>query len=356
MTFEKTVDLPPSPQNRRNSEGDFLPLKDGRILFVYSRYGDGIDDGDAADLYAVFSRDGGRTFSAPSLLLSRASFGADNLMSVTLRRMKNGDVGLFFLKKTAPYQCRLYLVRSRDEGKSFGDPVAVIPYRGYFVVNNDRVLLTKSGRWIAPAAYTEVLLEDGTGRGAYGPAHAIFFASDDDGLSWYKLGEVRPGGGFERSGTGLQEPGIAERPDGSLWAWFRTDLGAQYESFSFDGGLSWSTPARSRFSSPASPASIEALSDGSFLAVWNPIPATFGRSDRACGVWTGGRTPLIASRSLDGGKTFLEPFVLEDDPLCGYAYTAIRELSDGAVLLAYSAGGGTDGGMLNRLRIARLSL
>ena len=30
-------DLAPTPENRRNSEGCFLTLKDGRILFVYTR-------------------------------------------------------------------------------------------------------------------------------------------------------------------------------------------------------------------------------------------------------------------------------------------------------------------------------
>ncbi|MGJ7027585.1 hypothetical protein, partial [Petrimonas sulfuriphila] len=33
----KTVlKLPPSSNNPRNSEGDFITLKDGRVLFVYS--------------------------------------------------------------------------------------------------------------------------------------------------------------------------------------------------------------------------------------------------------------------------------------------------------------------------------
>ena len=356
LTFEKICDLAPSAENRRNSEGDFLLLKDGRILFVYSRYGAGDGDGDAADLYFTVSSDGGESFAPPLLLLSRASLGADNLMSVTLRRMKNGDVGLFFLKKTAPYQCRLYLARSSDEAKTFSPPVACIPHRGYFVVNNDRVILTREGRWLVPAALTEVLIDDETGEGSYGPAHMILYASDDDGVTWYKKSEVRPAGGFERSRTGLQEPGLAELADGTLWAWFRTDTGWQYESISHDGGEHWSSPVRSDFTSPASPASIKALSDGSLLAVWNPVPLFFGKSDRANGIWTGGRNPLTAARSFDGGFTFSAPFTLEDDPERGFAYTAIKELPDKSILLAYSAGGKEDGGMLNRLRIARLRI
>ena len=240
MTFEKILDLAPTKENRRNSEGDFILLKDGSILFVYSRYGAGDGDGDAADLYAIRSSDGGRSFSEPRLLVSRASCGADNLMSVTLRRMKNGDLGLFFLKKSAPCQCRLFLMRSPDEGKTFSAPVACIPHRGYFVVNNDRVILTGDGTWLAPAACTGVLIDDETGESSFGRAYFIVYASDDDGATWYKKGETHPAGGFERSRTGLQEPGLLELSDGTLWAWFRTDTGWQYESFSRDGGASWS--------------------------------------------------------------------------------------------------------------------
>lgn len=49
-TSEKTkwiCDLAPSESNNRNSEGAFIELNDGRILFAYSRYGaGGIEDGD----------------------------------------------------------------------------------------------------------------------------------------------------------------------------------------------------------------------------------------------------------------------------------------------------------------------
>ena len=31
------LELPPGPNNPRNSEGAFMPLKDGRIMFAYSR-------------------------------------------------------------------------------------------------------------------------------------------------------------------------------------------------------------------------------------------------------------------------------------------------------------------------------
>ncbi len=49
--------LPPSINNPRNSEGDFIPLKDGLIMFVYTRFTGGTADDSRADLAAIFSEE-----------------------------------------------------------------------------------------------------------------------------------------------------------------------------------------------------------------------------------------------------------------------------------------------------------
>ena len=355
MKKRNVLDLAPGPGNARNSEGDFLDLRDGRILFVYSRYGAARDDDDAADLWSIVSTDGGETWSAPRLCFPRTRVGAENVMSVTLRRMDNGDAGLFYLEKRRGYQCRMYLARSSDEGETFSDPVCCIPHLGRFIVNNDRVIRLRSGRWLIPSAPMELLVDERTGKAESGWSYACYYASDDDGASWRKLGAVRPTAGFERSRTGLQEPGLLELGDGTVWSWMRTDTGRQYEAFSRDGGESW-TPARpSQFTAPWSPLSAKRLADGSILAVWNPVPILNGTEETPGGFWTGGRTPLVCARSFDDGVNFSKPEVLEDAPDHGYAYTAIHPMADGSALLAYCAGGPGDGGsMLNRLRIAKV--
>jgi hypothetical protein len=54
------LDLAPGPGNPRNSEGAFLELKNGRILFVYSRFvGTSFSDEAKARLAARHSTDGG---------------------------------------------------------------------------------------------------------------------------------------------------------------------------------------------------------------------------------------------------------------------------------------------------------
>ncbi|MBQ4645010.1 MAG: exo-alpha-sialidase, partial [Clostridia bacterium] len=73
-------DLPPSPHNNRNSEGAFIELNDGKILFVYSRYADGgCDDGAAADLYGMISDDNGDSFGEPFPVLKHGDISAENV-------------------------------------------------------------------------------------------------------------------------------------------------------------------------------------------------------------------------------------------------------------------------------------
>lgn len=358
MKIKTIKTLPPTPGNARNSEGDFIRLADGRILFVYTRYDEGGGDGDAANLYGMISTDGGESFSDPFPVYSREKLCADNIMSVTLRRMDNGEVGLFFLVKKYPQQCRLFLIRSADEGKTWSAPAACIPHRGYFVVNNDRVVRLSSGRWIVPAAHIPVLTEDETEKAYFDGQNSIvrWYVSDDDCRSWRAAGCCRPGGGFQRTYTGLQEPGVIELKGGVLWAYFRTGEGRHYEAFSFDGGESWTDTQPSRFTGPDSPLSMKRLSDGRLFAVWNPVPLYNGRPRNVKGVWNGGRTPLVCAFSEDDGKTFCEPITIDDDPDRGFAYTAIFETEDGGILLGFCAGGVGDTGMLDRLRIVKLSI
>ena len=50
----KIVDFPPKAGNPRNSEGAFITLKDGSILFIYSYYdGKSFEDDARASLAAI---------------------------------------------------------------------------------------------------------------------------------------------------------------------------------------------------------------------------------------------------------------------------------------------------------------
>lgn len=355
MKLEHLLDLPPAPGNPRNSEGSFLPLKDGRTLFVYSHFTQGMADDAAAALWALHLDQQGVP-GQPREMIPSGENGAMNLMSLTLLRMGNGDVGLFYLQRIGQTRLEMVLRRSGDEGETWSAPTPVTTRPGFFVVNNDRVKRLHDGRIIVPIAeHKKMLCPDGSvffdSR-----AEAVFFVSEDDGYTFTEM----PGKGAppypDKSASGLQEPGVMEMQDGRLWAWARTDLGAQWEMYSFDGGRHWTPPEPSAFTSPLSPMSVLRLRDGRLLSIYNPVPLYNGRSPQVNGSWNGGRTPLAARLSMDDGLTWTEPEALESEPDRGYCYTALLEETGGTVLMAYCAGGPEDGGCLARLRLARLTL
>ncbi|MBQ5816580.1 MAG: exo-alpha-sialidase, partial [Oscillospiraceae bacterium] len=335
--------------------------KDGSIIFIYSRYGAaGFEDGCNCDLYATISTDEGENFGEPYPLLLHTDFDAENIMSVSLMRMQNGDIGLFFLKKVDG-NCLPYVVRSSDEGKTWHSLTPIFEKKGYYCVNNDRVIRLKSGRILVPACYFEIdyfIDENGIKQvNALRPGELYVFASDDDGVSFKTVTEGYKIPVSAACKTGVQEPGFLELNDGRVWCYIRNDSGRQYQCFSSDEGESWSAPELSRFTSPVSPLSADRLSDGRIIAVWNPIPLYNGRSLFYNGYWTDGRNPLVIAVSDDDGNSFSDYIAIETDESHGYAYTAIFETNDNSILLAYCAGGEGDvHSMLERLRITKLSI
>jgi sialidase-1 len=78
--------LPPGPGNPRNSEGDFLQLRDGRLLFAYSRFSGGSADDAAAEIAGRYSSDGGASWTDRDVVLVGRE-GSLNVMSVSLLPM-----------------------------------------------------------------------------------------------------------------------------------------------------------------------------------------------------------------------------------------------------------------------------
>lgn len=354
------LNLPHRPRNPRNSEGAFVTLADGRILFIYTHYdGEGWADEASARLCARVSTDSGRTWSAQDEVVL-ANEGRCNVMSVSLLRLHDGRLALFYLRKNSIAECRAWMRTSADEARTWSRPVLCMPAPGYFVVNNDRVVQLRGGRLVMPAAYhrnklppprqKERIYAAFDGRGV-----ALFFLSDDAGRTWR---ESRDWWALPlRSGAGLQEPGVVELADGRLYAYCRTDVGCHYELFSEDGGETWSAPRPSSFQAPCSPLSIKRIPslDG-LLAVWNDYSGRLlpvRSPDAKLQAMSWGRTPLVAALSRDEGRTWSAGRLLETDPTRGFCYTAVHAVDD-AVLLAYCCGGGKRGAVLQDLCIRRV--
>lgn len=344
-------------KNPRNSEGAFLVLKNGEIIFVYSCYeGDSHRDESFCNLCLIRSTDGGRTFDDGELIVTYKGEKGVNVMSVSLLEMQNGDIGLFYLVRTTYTMAQMFLRRSSDGGRTWSERVMCTPRDCFFVANNDRVVRLADGRIIIPVACHDVGWKNSPDSGVNyfdGRSKAQFFYSDDDGVTWTQAGgEVTlPYSAYSHSG--LQEPGVIELSPGILYGWARTDIGRQWEFISIDNGEHWTPSQPSRFSSPCSPMSMKRDADGAIYAIWNPIPQYNGREQ--VGFFTGGRDPQVIAVSRDNGKTFSEPVAFETDKGRGYCYCAICFTED-AMLLAYCAGGKDEGSTLAMTTIRRVEL
>ena len=329
--------FPPNKIYTRHSEGAFLRLKDGRILFVYSRFRENSSDDAPSDLVASFSADEGESWSEPVEIISaQRDYGVRNIMSVSLMRMQNGDVGLFYIVKATPSRNRIMLSRSNDEGKTFYRHTDCVPpeRQSYYVLNNDRVIRLKSGRLVMPLAYHRGGYDQDAKPFFDGSATACFLLSDDDGETWRESRDtVFPP--FHTTRSGLQEPGVVELNSGVVWAYFRTDQFRHYEAFSMNGGETWTKAQPSRFSGPNSPITIQRI-DGAFYAVWNPVPVYNGRA-RGEHASYGGRTPLVMAVSPDGFSWPEIPSLVGNDPHCAYCYPSLFKTADGCMLVAYLA-------------------
>ena len=321
--------LPPGPGNPRNTEGDFAQLKDGRLLFIYSKFStSGPADSGAASLVARYSSDGGLTWTKDDQLVVSNEAGM-NVMSVSLLRLNSGELALFYMRKNSMLDCRPYLRISKNEGKTWSKPRLALPDPGYYVLNNDRAHQLKSGRIILPVAFHKNETADPkkfNGRGV-----AMCYLSDDKGKTWRRSKTVLENP--SPNPVGLQEPGVVDLKDGRLLMYMRTGMGTQYFSYSSDGGDTWTPVEASTLQSPVSPATIERIpSTGDLFVVWND------HSNVSPDIKNRKRTPLTVAISKDEGKTWQHAKNIQTDPEGWYCYTAV-EFVKNRVLLGYNAGG-----------------
>jgi sialidase-1 len=342
---EITLNVEPTKEHPRNSEGSFATLASGRILFCYSQFYGGAADESPARIVRIHSDDQGRTWSDPVTVVENT--GGNNVMSVSLLRLASGKLAMFYCIKNSWIDCRPHMRESTDDGATWTEPKLAQDAPGYFVLNNDRVIQTSKGRLIMPLAFHRSKGTDPhTSKSWDARAIATWRYSDDEGGTWHEAASwwAMP----VPSGSGLQEPGVVERADGSLFSWCRTDQGGQYGFESSDAGRTWTPPVPTEMKSPNGPASIKRLpGSNDLLAIYNDHSGKFPFPPKK-------RNPFVAAISSDGGKTWPHRKLIESDPEGLYHYTAIHFVGD-HVLLGYCAGD-SKVGALNRLRIRRVSL
>lgn len=330
----------------RSGEGAFIRLKDGRIMYAFTKYYDSKGtDHDTAYIAACYSSDEGEHFSEDRVLLQK-DVDALNIMSVTLLRMANGDLGIVYLEKRESEDgvitCMPLIRRSTDEGVTFSDAVCMVDEPSYYVLNNDRVIRLKSGRILfAVADHRRITKTE------FNPGSIAIFYSDDDGRSFKRLANMQSP---INDGHGFLEPGLYELPDGRVWLYIRTNYGYQYMAFSSDNGISWTTPVPNyKITSPSAPMLVKAVGEFT-VAIFNPMPWAIAFANKAPWGVTRERNPFVMAVSTDGGESLVKqdfsvrvgeflPYIkhcyyIEDDRTFNYSYPAILEV-EGGFLVAY---------------------
>ena len=311
----------------RNSEGSIVELKDGAagasvpdrretLLLAWTRFYGGSGDAASANIAAMTSKDGGRTWSKPYVI--QENTGKQNVMSVSLLRLKSGKIGMYYLEKNAGDDLRVFQRCSSDEAKTWSAPREVTLQKGYHVMNNDRVVQLSTGRIICPVSYGVDISKS--------PWCLIAFClySDDEGKTWHKSTP-----NLTAPMAGAMEPGVVELANGDLLMIIRTQMGTIYESTSKNKGMTWSQPMPTTIKSPSAPATIKRIpASRDLLIVWN-------NNYQADHPGFGKRTPLTAAISTDNGKTWEHVKNIETEPDHSYAYTSLLFVKKNVLLTYY---------------------
>jgi predicted neuraminidase len=144
-----------------------------------------------------------------------------------------------------------------------------------------------------------------------------FERSVDGGRTWAPVSPSGAAGGREIDAI---QPSILIHPGGRLEAVGRTRAERVFETWSTDGGKTWTPIALAVLPNPNSGTDAVTLRDGRHLVVYNHT--------------TRGRSPLNVAVS-DDGKRWDAALVLESDP-GEYSYPAVIQSADGFVHITYT--------------------
>jgi alpha-L-rhamnosidase len=152
-----------------------------------------------------------------------------------------------------------------------------------------------------------------------------FEYTKDFGKTWTKSKPLNDG----KIVSAIQ-PSILTYKDGSMQILCRSKNRTINESWSRDGGITWSEMKASSLPNNNSGTDAVTLKDGTQLLVYNHVkPHDTLKNGK------GARTPLNVAISRDG-KSWKAVLVLEDSPISQYSYPSVIESSDGMVHIVYT--------------------
>ncbi len=322
-----------SPRNRAPDSGepsilatfDEMPkvvaLPDGRLMAFFHSL-----TGEMNGATARFSSDGGKTWgNMETLFKLPPEAGAFGYSLAFIDRA--GEVHLFFF-----CDANSGVVRPRSDARIVGGRFGKLDIWHARTTGERRrweqarriwegragdlqsVTQLKSGRILLPISYwiDRHWGKRGEGFDAFtflGSFRCSTLFSDDGGATWRQSRSELKTPTSSLGELGAVEPVVIELKDGRVWNLIRTQMGRFFESFSSDGGETWTSAQPSDIYSSDSPAGLLRLKDGRLL--------NFVNDCRRFPYAAGGRQVLHAVVSSDEGRTWKGWREVIRDPLRG---------------------------------------
>jgi lysophospholipase L1-like esterase/predicted neuraminidase len=280
-------------------------LSDGSMMAVYSTPSSYYAKRGQTWIAARVTKDGGRTWSAEQEIARHADCQASH---PSVLRTKDGTIHIFYLafktwkwkdlNPTPEAQSDVYTARSTDDGKTWTAPQPI--FDGYSGATNGAIE-TRDGKILVP--YSHYVNDPGR-------LVSRVSISADGGKTWTLGTPIDIGGAGDHEGA--LEPGLLELKDGRVWMLIRTTRGQFWNSYSTDGGKTWTPAKAGSIDAPSAPGHMTRLSDGRIALVWNKKSKNRRELYVAVSADEGSTwsTPMAVAR----GKSTTYPFVIEGSP------------------------------------------
>lgn len=281
-----------------------IKLGDGAVMSVYSTPTSYAGKPGECYIAARTTRDGGKTWEAEREI-TRLPEGRS--AHPTAFRARDGSLHVFFLgyqqhawdrkteNPTENTRSDLWTVDSSDDGKTWSQPQMI--FKGYTGSTNGAEE-TSGGNLVVPFSHYVA-----------NPGRLVSrtVVSQDGGKTWKQSNPIDIGGAGDHAGA--VEPCVIELNDKRLWMVIRTARKFFWESFSEDGGLTWSEAKPTKIRSSHSPGHVIRMADGRLALAWNPdsrreLCLAFSKDEGRS--WT---DSVVVAR---GSVTY--PFILENQP------------------------------------------
>jgi alpha-L-rhamnosidase len=234
-----------------------------------------------------------------------------------LYQVPSGELLLFYKVGANPVLWKGWLIRSKDGGVSWSAPEA-LPENYLGPIKNKPVGL-KDGTLLCPSSTESKRWE------------VHFEMTKDGGKTWSMAGpDTTAGYGKDEAGKIYEviQPSVLFYPGGRLQALCRSKNRAILDTWSEDGGKSWS--ALKPIPLPNNNSGLDAvtLKDGRQLLVYNHVLPSAGKTN-------GSRGLLNVAVSRDG-QTWFGSLVLENSQPDEFSYPGVIQTSDGMVHIVYT--------------------